>query len=319
MKSDNWKPGSEYQKRLKRRPFITLGVTVLIALLIVGLIWVSLPSVTDVSEERKIAIRNLLGPQPLDIEIVYVSGYKVSTQALSVLESKIRTYSQDGDDREINYAYYQIESSIDTTYSSAEMKYLINNAVGRSEPASSTLYIICVNGESDHKGAVGLNWDIYYIALFEETMEEYVSGSSIPFSLADYESSIIVHEWGHALGLVNKGYKSSIDYEDDAHPGHSTNPRSVMHWAVEYVGVTKAPPTDFGLQEEKDISGLKQEAGLTDDTSFYQALRNSNENILALSLVIVVVAVGISYIWWRWACRANVCKPERGEKYGKEK
>lgn len=57
------------------------------------------------------------------------------------------------------------------------------------------------------------------------------------------ERSVLVHEFGHAAGLVNLGAPMRTNHEDGAHQGHSSNKASVMYWAVE---------TSFGLQELVD-------------------------------------------------------------------
>lgn len=45
--------------------------------------------------------------------------------------------------------------------------------------------------------------------------------------------AVAIHEAGHLLGLVDLGLPMVRDHEDDEHPGHSTNDRSVMWWEVE--------------------------------------------------------------------------------------
>jgi hypothetical protein len=47
------------------------------------------------------------------------------------------------------------------------------------------------------------------------------------------ERSTLLHEAGHAMGLVNNGLLMVKAREDKENEGHTTNPRSVMYWAVE--------------------------------------------------------------------------------------
>ena len=82
-----------------------------------------------------------------------------------------------------------------------------------------------------------------------------------------------------------------------------------MHWAVEYVGVTAKPSIDFGLQEEKDISGLKQAAGY-EGTTFAQALLNSNSMLFSFAIFGLVIALGTSLVWYLWGCESHKCKTE---------
>ncbi|MBY0516272.1 MAG: hypothetical protein K2P81_05155 [Bacteriovoracaceae bacterium] len=47
------------------------------------------------------------------------------------------------------------------------------------------------------------------------------------------EQSTIVHEIGHALGLVNNGLPMQESHQDDAHGHHCNNPNCVMYWLNE--------------------------------------------------------------------------------------
>ena len=47
------------------------------------------------------------------------------------------------------------------------------------------------------------------------------------------ERSTLLHEAGHAMGLVNNGLPMVKAREDHENEGHTTNPQSVMYWSVE--------------------------------------------------------------------------------------
>ena len=208
MLSEGFEPGSRYKQSLEKRPWITLITTIVIALLIVSLVWFSKPGISNVTDERIEVTRKLLGPEPLDINIIYATHYRVSSYAVSVLEEKIEQYSEE---RIVDIHYYEIES-VNGSVTSSQMSTLIYDVVGTTERAH--LNVICVDGYySTNTPAVGLNWNNYNMALFEEVMMNYLEGLAYPFSLEDYEAAIIVHEWGHAIGMVNNGYSSSFNYE----------------------------------------------------------------------------------------------------------
>lgn len=54
------------------------------------------------------------------------------------------------------------------------------------------------------------------------------------------ERSTLLHEAGHAMGLVNNGLPMVRHREDAEHEGHTRNERSVMYWTVE---------TEHGLRQ----------------------------------------------------------------------
>jgi len=47
------------------------------------------------------------------------------------------------------------------------------------------------------------------------------------------EQATVIHEVGHAIGLVNNGVPMVTNHEDVSHAKHSTNSNCVMYWAVE--------------------------------------------------------------------------------------
>ena len=79
-------------------------------------------------------------------------------------------------------------------------------------------------------------------------------------SAEEIENSVLVHEYGHLLGLVNLVYKSPVDHEDKDHPGHSNNEESVMYWAVESADlsniITGQLPDDFDNDDRNDLAGM---------------------------------------------------------------
>lgn len=65
------------------------------------------------------------------------------------------------------------------------------------------------------------------IAIFKPVIE---SASNNEASKALIEQSTIVHEIGHAIGLVNKGVRATSAHHDVEHGAHCTNEDCVMYW-----------------------------------------------------------------------------------------
>jgi hypothetical protein len=92
---------------------------------------------------------------------------------------------------------------------------------------------------------------------------DQVAGAATPFvSRARIERAVATHELGHVLGLVDLYLDEGRD--DPDHPGHSTNPRSVMYWAVEADVVTQVlggpPPVDFDAADQADLREIRDGA-----------------------------------------------------------
>lgn len=132
-----------------------------------------------------------------------------------------------------------------------------------STRSAMVLYVIYVNGSySERPEALGLAYDSSTFAIFVERIREAAATPLV--SSASIEQAVVVHEMGHVLALVNLGYESPRDHEDPQHRGHSSNPESVMYWAMDNVGVANllggrtTPPDDFDPDDRADLEDLKE-------------------------------------------------------------
>lgn len=125
---------------------------------------------------------------------------------------------------------------------------------------TAVIYILYLNGEfADINNTLGVTVNASSFVMFPEEVQRS-SGANL-FGGPAYERSIVVHEFGHLLGLVNVNYESAAEREDPIHPGHSNNPASVMYWAVESFNVQNlfrgGPPANFDEADEFDIEQIK--------------------------------------------------------------
>lgn len=70
------------------------------------------------------------------------------------------------------------------------------------------------------------------IAMFKPVIES-ATVLDLPNASRFAEQAILVHEFGHALGLVNIGIPLQSPHHDEAHGAHCVNDRCVMFWAYE--------------------------------------------------------------------------------------
>lgn len=68
------------------------------------------------------------------------------------------------------------------------------------------------------------------VAMFHDVA---VTSSPQPAVQAFLELSTVVHEMGHAIGLVNNGVDLTSNHHDAANGPHCTNPQCVMYWVNE--------------------------------------------------------------------------------------
>lgn len=146
------------------------------------------------------------------------------------------------------------------SYSLSDIQALVrSNRSSYTSGKTATIYVLYLNGTyASNQNALGLAINATTMVIFPDQIDRattaLVFGSTI-------ESAILTHELGHLLGLVNLTYKSNINHEDPAHSGHSSNPNSVMYWAVEDISISSilsgGPPTQFDSSDEKDIQNIK--------------------------------------------------------------
>jgi hypothetical protein len=89
---------------------------------------------------------------------------------------------------------------------------------------------------------------------------DQVTAASTPLiGEAGIESAVVTHEVGHLMGLVDLFLHTGR--QDPQHPGHSTNPNSVMYWAVESNVVADVlqggPPKDFDSADLSDLQTIR--------------------------------------------------------------
>jgi hypothetical protein len=110
-----------------------------------------------------------------------------------------------------------------------------------------------VHGQSNEgPDVLGISLTSDVSAVFVDQVDGSATGLVSPGTI---EKAVAVHELGHLLGLVDLYLHTGR--ADPAHPGHSTDERSVMYWAVEstLVGdlLTGGPPQDFDAQDLADL------------------------------------------------------------------
>lgn len=143
-----------------------------------------------------------------------------------------------------------VPADADGRWTSAEIR-----AVGdadRPEPRAGTAVIRLLflgGAAADGEDTVG----VAVVADLAAVFVDKVAGPA-------YEEAVTVHELGHLLGLVDLVLDTGR--EDPEHPGHSTNRRSVMYWAVESTILQDllagGPPREFDEADLADLATIRR-------------------------------------------------------------
>jgi hypothetical protein len=127
----------------------------------------------------------------------------------------------------------------------------------RTTPQQAAMHVLFLRGRYAEEGVIGIAYSASQIAVFPDTIDSLsiLLGGQLPV-----QRSVLVHEAGHLLCLVNVTYRSHHDREDPAHPHHSSDRESVMFWAIDTTAIgtlfSGPPPDDFTAQDRDDLRRL---------------------------------------------------------------
>jgi hypothetical protein len=194
----------------------------------------------------------------LVVEIDSVTGKEPSESSTNELLIQLQRYA-DKPDGVATAGSNSLQAS-KNNYSAQDLFDLAKaNRSQYSSGSTASLYVLFVNGSyTGGENILGVALNSSFIVIFKDRLG--AAATALVFE-PEIERAVLIHEMGHALGLVNLTYKSKMAHEDAGHQGHSSNSGSVMYWAVEDVSVANilrgGPPYQFDSADQDDIARLK--------------------------------------------------------------
>lgn len=211
----------------------------------------------------------------LVVEIDHPSGAAPTPEALDHLRATLRSVTGK------TSVDVTLSGSIPTSskeYTLAEIARLEDeHRDQRTSGDTAVLYVLYVAGGSEDDTSEGKVLGATYrgtsIVMFKGNIRANTNTDGNPLSgrppESVVESAVLVHEFGHAAGLVNLGTPMVRPHEDPQHEGHSTNRESVMYWAVEntqgLLGLVQCGldptcgiPLEFDADDKADLQRLRE-------------------------------------------------------------
>ena len=201
----------------------------------------------------------------LIVEIQYPAGYALPTGTRGDMEAFLNKY--------INKDNIQvIENEIVVP---ANNQYSIQEIIAVEEDnrsqfnAEGTMAIYLYLADGDYEGnsgnskVLGVAYRNTSMALFQKTIQDLSGGIGQP-SERLVTSTVLNHEVGHILGLVNVGTPMVTEHQDEAHGKHCDNEDCLMYWTAEtgdiignLLGMSAPPDLDAQCQADLEANGGK--------------------------------------------------------------
>ena len=194
------------------------------------------------------------------VEIDYESGYAPEQSSIDLLKTRLQEVCDKPNGIEVSLTETDFDQSGSWTADDVREKAWQHKS---NDPLTgSTLYwqALFPAGGYSNNDVLGVAVDASTVAIFKDAVEDAEGPFFSRPSAEEIENSVLVHEYGHRLGLVNLVYKSPVAHEDEDHPGHSNNEDSVMYWAVESADlsniITGELPDEFDNDDLNDLAGM---------------------------------------------------------------
>jgi predicted Zn-dependent protease len=168
----------------------------------------------------------------LTVEVLYMPGYAQTDSAVNNLRSFLIDHLNKPAGIEV--LTREIPSYGQESYSSNDIVTIEseNREKFNANQTITASLIILDSDFADNNQVLGLAYKNTSMAIFGGTIADYSGGISQP-TRSKLESTVINHEFGHLLGLVNLGSDMVENHQDTEHGKHCTDDQCLMYYAAE--------------------------------------------------------------------------------------
>ena len=167
----------------------------------------------------------------LKIEIQYMTGYAPDAAALNHLQNVLNTYLNKPSG--ITVVTKEISAASSTTLSIDQVKTIEEqNRTVFTTGDQLGVYFLYTNGKFTDNTVLGAAYRNTSMVIFGKTIHDN-SGALGQTSRTKLEATVLEHEFGHVLGLVDIGSPMQTNHKDAAHGNHCNNTNCLMYYASE--------------------------------------------------------------------------------------
>jgi hypothetical protein len=164
------------------------------------------------------------------VQVQYMPGYQLDPAAIANVTNYLnaRCNKPGG----VTFIQSQIPASGDTLDPSKVAALEKINRTAYTAGNTLALYIMVTDGYDTAVNTLGFAYRNTSLCLLGKNIFDN-SGGFGQITRVALETSVLEHELGHILGLVNKGSPMQSAHQDVAHGNHCTNPNCLMYYAIE--------------------------------------------------------------------------------------
>lgn len=197
----------------------------------------------------------------LAVEIQYISGYAPDAAALNLLQQFLATRLNKP--AGITISTKAIPDPGQATLSLSQVREIENNNRTLFNTGTQlSIYILYTNSDFTDAGTLGIAYRNSSAALMGKKIHDN-SGGFGQVSRTKLEATVLEHEVGHLLGLVDLGSPMQSAHKDATHGNHCSNEQCLMYYASETTDVfgflsrNAAPSLDAGCLADLKANGGK--------------------------------------------------------------
>lgn len=171
----------------------------------------------------------------IEVEIFYVDGFRPTTQTLSNLKNfmQVRLNKPDG----IAFTETEIESPGNSPYTLDEIVTIESEIRTKyNRPNVLTLFVLFLDGkytnDTNNSFTLGTAYRNTSFVVYENSIK-FLSENVAGANLVQMETTVVLHEFCHLLGLVDFGSDMQTPHRDTAHGQHCDNENCLMFWQTE--------------------------------------------------------------------------------------
>jgi hypothetical protein len=198
----------------------------------------------------------------MEIEIIWEEGHALSTDVLSDFQNFILQYAHKP--AGVNITTRSVSASGNNAFTTQDFRSFEDaNRTVYNEGQTLGLFIYVVGGNYEEEDVIGQAYRNTSFALMSGRIKELTGGVGQPDEDL-VKQTIMRHEMGHLLGLVNQGTEMVNDHQDEANGSHCDNDECLMYFAIasdgfmqNVIGMSQPPALDANCKSDLSANGGK--------------------------------------------------------------